>query len=93
MKKLILLGLTVIGIGAAGTSAQAGGFVVVNPFCCLPVLPPPPKFAPAVVFPQVVCARFISGARLMVPTFTRAATAGTATVMDLVYRWFNRHDR
>ena len=41
MKKIILLGLTVIGIGAAGASAQAGGFsLFINapvPVCVPPV--------------------------------------------------------
>jgi hypothetical protein len=51
MKKLILLGLIAMGVGAAGMSAQAGGFaVVVNPFRFPVFLPPPPIFAPAVFF-------------------------------------------
>lgn len=54
MKKLILIGLIAIGVGAAAAPAQAGGFsvgVVLNP-CRLPVfLPPPPILAPVVVVP------------------------------------------
>jgi hypothetical protein len=51
MKKLILLSLTVIGIGMAGTSAQAGGVTVfVSPFRVPFFVPPVPILAPAVVF-------------------------------------------
>jgi hypothetical protein len=45
MKKLILLGLIAIGVGA-GASAQAGGFAVVNPFPVRFFPPPLPIFCP-----------------------------------------------
>jgi hypothetical protein len=61
MKKLILIGLIAIGVGAAAAPAQAGGIsvgVVLNP-CRLPVfLPPPPILAPVVVVPAG-CARAV----------------------------------
>ncbi len=59
MKKLILLGLIAIGVGAVAAPAQAGGFsvgVVVNPFRLPVLLPPPPILAPVVIVPAG-CAR------------------------------------
>ncbi|HXC98242.1 MAG TPA: hypothetical protein VN048_02790 [Verrucomicrobiae bacterium] len=82
MKKLILLGLIAMGIGAAGASAQAGGFaVVVNPFPFrVPAfLPPPPIFAPAAFF-SGGCAG---------PVVVRGGDCGP------YYRggWYGRYDR
>jgi hypothetical protein len=57
MKKLILLGLMTIGLGVAGTSAQAGGVAVfVSPFRVPVFVPPVPILAPAVVV-STGCAR------------------------------------
>lgn len=57
MKKLILLGLMAIGVGMAGTSAQAGGITVfVSPLRVPVFVPPAPILAPA-VFVSTGCAR------------------------------------
>jgi hypothetical protein len=83
MKKLILLGLIAMGVGAAGASAQAGGFaVVVNPFRFPAFLPPPPIFAPAVFF-SGGCAG---------PVVVRGGGYGPYYRGDR-YGRFDRHDR
>jgi hypothetical protein len=57
MKKLILLSLMTMGVGLAGTSAQAGGVAVFVSSFRVPVfVPPPPIFAPAIVL-STGCAR------------------------------------
>lgn len=65
MKKIILLSLITIGIGAASVTAQAGGFPVlaVGPVRLpLPPLPPLPILAPpAVVFGGVYASPVVVG--------------------------------
>ena len=80
MKKLILLGLITMGVGAVGTSAQAGGFVFRLP---VPVfLPPPPIFAPPVFFSRGCAA----------PVIVRGGNYGPYYRGDW-HGGFDRHDR
>lgn len=73
MKKLILLGLMTIGLGVAGTSAQAGGVAVfVSPFRVPVFVAPVPILAPAVVV-STGCARpVVVGAPCYAPCYRPA---------------------